>query len=382
MMPVRVAICYDTQLNIGGVETHLVALLKQSDPDQFEFVIFSKVSDEFKSAVDQKNVKFAALGIGHPLNPVFTCRMAQKLHQERIDLVHAHSPSAALWGRLGARIAQKPCLVTTHLPVEHYHGNLQTIKARIGRQIYILLDRCLNRNRRFSRYIIYVSTNQYHQDLSTNPALSKYANVIPNGVGLKRFQNQNRRALRTRFSVSDDTLVIVFVGRLTYQKGIDVLLDAIAQFSDDTNITLWLIGTGELEFELKARAANLGLDNRVTFWGSQSEIPAFLGASDIFVLPSRYEGLPMALVEAQAAGLPVVVSRTGEIEKWIADDIEGVLVSPEDPYALAQAIKKLNSDEKLRQKISINNQIAAQHYADSEMVAKINAVYLDCIQKT
>ena len=170
--------------------------------------------------------------------------------------------------------------------------------------------------------------------------------VIPNGVDVDRYGGEvDRSAVRAELGIADDAPVAIVVAKLMQQKGHSVLLDALpAVLARVPRLQVVLVGDGELRPELEAQANRMGLGSAVHFIGNRSDIPVLLGASDLFVLPSRWEGLPMALLEAMAAGLPLVASSVSGTREVVEHGTSGLLVPPEDGAALADAMLAVLSD--------------------------------------
>ena len=165
--------------------------------------------------------------------------------------------------------------------------------------------------------------------------------VIPNGVDAGHFCPGLNPPLPGRATR------LLFVARLVYQKGLDVLLQAMAQ---TPNVALEVIGDGEARVELEKLAVSLGLSQRIHFdgWRSRPELPDCYRAADVFVLPSRHEGMPNAILEAMACGLPVIATRISGNEELVRDGETGLLIPPDEPIALAAALSALAADDQLR----------------------------------
>jgi glycosyltransferase involved in cell wall biosynthesis len=162
--------------------------------------------------------------------------------------------------------------------------------------------------------------------------------IIPNGVVIDNYcQPYTREYLFGEFGVSQADFVIGSAGRMTYQKGFDLLLDAVARIPD-RRVQLLLVGEGEDEPTLRQRAAKNGLNGSVHFTGYRRDLPRLLGALDLYVQPSRFEGMPNALLEAMAAGCPVIASAVDGIIEMVLDGYCGWLTPPEDSRALADTI--------------------------------------------
>lgn len=189
---------------------------------------------------------------------------------------------------------------------------------------------------------------------------------ISNGVDLDRFSPAapaDRPALRRRLVGDDEGVVCSTVARLSRQKGLDVLVQAAARLRDagpEPAPRFFVIGDGELRDELQRLVADLGLEDVVRLVGPTppAEVPGWLAASDVFVLPSHYEGMSLAVMEAMASGLPVVVTRVSGTSELVPDDEHGRVVSPGDAGALAAAIRELASDAALRRRLG---ERAAEH---------------------
>jgi glycosyltransferase involved in cell wall biosynthesis len=182
---------------------------------------------------------------------------------------------------------------------------------------------------------------EIHDELRTMGVQEERIWDIANGVDTERFapaSRDERIALRRRLGFPDGRLV-VFVGRLTVAKALDVLLNAWAQRDAAlADVYLVIVGDGELRDNLSRQAHELGIAQSVVFTGGTNDTAAYLQACDAFVLPSRTEGMPVALLEAMACGLPCVATRVGGSAEVIEDGTDGRLVAPEDAAALARAL--------------------------------------------
>ena len=170
--------------------------------------------------------------------------------------------------------------------------------------------------------------------------------LIPNGVDTARFVPVARGA-RGREGVRH----LLFVGRLVPQKNLTILLLALEELARDCRVDLTIIGTGPEERNLRAMAAAKSLPVEFVGRVPHGELPRFFGHADVFVLPSRWEGHPKALLEAMSAGLACVVSNIEGNRSLITDRSTGLLVEPDNPVALASAIRLVLNDDSLRQRL-------------------------------
>ncbi|MGH7632266.1 MAG: glycosyltransferase, partial [Gemmatimonadaceae bacterium] len=186
-------------------------------------------------------------------------------------------------------------------------------------------------------------------DLSRTLGLDANAvTVVPNGIP---FRSGNRALLRRELGVGDDELLIVAIGNLYPVKGHSVLLRALAELPRGASAESWhlaIAGRGGEESALRALARESGLEQQVHLLGFRSDVPDILAAADVFVMPSLSEGLPLALVEAMAASLPVIASDVGGIPEVAVRDAEALFVAPGDARALAAALARLLRDSALR----------------------------------
>ena len=167
------------------------------------------------------------------------------------------------------------------------------------------------------------------------------------------------------------------LGRLHPQKGFSDLLTAFAQVRQRIpSVRLFVAGDGELRDDLEAQARSLGMAAVVTFAGVRADVSEVLAALDVFVLPSLWEGMPNAVLEAMASGLPVVATAVGGTPEVVVDGVTGLLVPPQDPGALAQAIGHLLRDPDLRRRMGrAGRRRVEEHFDVRETVRQVESLY-------
>jgi glycosyltransferase involved in cell wall biosynthesis len=206
--------------------------------------------------------------------------------------------------------------------------------------------------------------------------------TIPNGVAIGRYRaGASRTSLRASIGVPDGALLYTCVAKLYEQKGHAVLLAAFAEAAaSKPGMHLALAGDGPLANELAGRAAASGVGDRIHLLGERSDVPQLLAASDAFVLPSLWEGMPMALLEAMAAGLPVVASRVSGTEEVLDGGESGLLVEPGDAQGLATALGRLATDGTLRARLgaSASQRVEARYSVDVQARAHLD-LYRRCL---
>jgi murein biosynthesis integral membrane protein MurJ len=277
------------------------------------------------------------LRLGHGLQWLtgLTIFAALMRDRERFDALHLHQLSwLAMVGAWVAILLRKPVVVK----VGSASASPLTATALPGTSFAQSDTVSLAQRGRFARWLLLhsgirvVATSvRMAAELTSLGWPAERIEHIPNGVVVMGRAGDTPRG--------HDQLQVVCVARLSFEKGIDTLLAAWAAVIEDCPTAhLTIVGGGPLEAELKESAQRLGVADSVTFTGWVDEPRAYLAGADLFVLPSRYEGLPNALLEAMAHGVPAIATRVSGSEDLIDDGASGLLVAPEDANALASAI--------------------------------------------
>jgi glycosyltransferase involved in cell wall biosynthesis len=321
-------------LRQAGVEVAIEA----SDPRVVEF---------FQSRGFQVH---SGLPWAREISPVTDARyflgLFRLLRRHRFDLVQTHTSKSNFVGRLAARAARVPIVVG------HCH-NLYYVRevSAASRAFYRLLE-VLAGN--FQDHAIF--PDEELRDCAIRDGLidSENATVIHNAVSWLHDSTDERERLRARESLGlrPGNLAVCLSGRLASGKGLDVLFAAWAQIAPcDSRLQLLVAGDGPERVNLERLAARLRIQDSVRFLGFREDVRELLAASDAFVMPSLWEGQPLSLLEAMAAGLPIAATNIKGIRGTVRNEIEAILVAPGDPAALARALKRVTSDPALRAKL-------------------------------
>src|SRR5262249_24656144 len=260
-------------------------------------------------------------------------------------LVHTHLYYANVLGRVAARLAGSPPVVTTlHNPDYTFEATERTLcRARK------LLDRWTGAR---NAAVVAVS-GAVAEDFRRHMGWTGIR-VIPNGVDLEAFAPGGGDDGAARGEWPGPGLRLLSVGRLHPQKGHGVLLDAMGRTAArGASLSLVIAGEGTLRPVLEEGIRRLGLDGSVRLAGRRGDVRELLRAADVFVFPSLYEAVGIALLEAMASGLPVVASRTGGIPEVVEDGASGRLVPPGDAEALAEALAALARDPDERRRLAV-----------------------------
>jgi glycosyltransferase involved in cell wall biosynthesis/GT2 family glycosyltransferase len=295
------------------------------------------------------------------------------MRRERFDIVHCHSTKAGLLGRFAARMAGVPAILFT------VHGwPFAGWWPPVYRTVVALAERAAAR---LSTAMICVCDHDHRVALQLRIAPPDRLVVIPNGVDPAPFLAPGDGVSAGRDARADPEadppdrpLTAVAVGRLTEQKDPATLLDAWRRVRGPHR--LLLVGDGPMRAALEARCRAEGLDGRVVIAGVRDDVAAILRRADVFVLASRWEGLPLAIIEAMMSGLPIVATTVGGVPEAVAEGETGLLVPPQAPGALALALERLLGDAALRRRMgAAGRQRALREFAADRMLAQTAALY-------
>ena len=339
-----------TTLPAIGVETGVVALTRRGP-----------IADEIEAAGVPVHLVTGEPG---PRDPAAFIRLVRLLQRERPDVVHTFLIVAGIYGRFAAFAAGVPLVLAAE----------QNVYARKPRR-HALMERALA-CRTYRVVACCDVVGRFYQQQVGIPR-SKI-DVIYNAVRFgPRPRLTDTETARFALRLPPDALVLGTLGRLTEQKGQRTLLQAIATLSRDLpDLVLFLAGAGPLREALEAEAARLGLADRVRFLGVRRDRATLYAAMDVFVLPSRWEGLSLALVEAMGAGRAIVATNVGGNPEVVHDGQTGLLVPPDDPTALAGALGKLARDRALRTSLGDAAAVDARaRFSIDQHVAQLSALY-------
>ena len=204
--------------------------------------------------------------------------------------------------------------------------------------------------------------------------------MVPLGLDLGRFQGHDRAAARAVLGIDARTVAVVAIGRLVPIKRIDRLIRAFsAAVASAPDIRLYLVGDGSERSSLEELAASLGVADRVEFAGWSSDTPAWYAAADVVALTSDREGTPLALIEAAAAGRPVIASDVGGVVDVVVDGETGLVFQPDDEDALAAAIVRLARDPALRLRLGGASPTHARVYSAERLADDLDSMYREAL---
>ncbi len=366
-----------TTLGVGGAEKHLLWLAQgQIARGHDLFVTFLKgegeLSADFTNAgVPVRYVELTSPGVLHPLAP---CRavesVADLLDEWQPDILHTHLLKADGVGALAARRAGFDAVVSSK------HNDERALLRKPFSIVHGLLAKRMQRTIALSDHVARF-TAQYGR-VPVERIRRVYYGVEPAGLAA----THARREVRARLGIAEDVPLLVCVGRMAPQKDHPTLLAALAQLPRE--VELLLVGGdpfGDGEQRLQAVVDDLALGGQVHFLGIRHDVPDLLAASDLFVLPSLWEGLGLVFLEAMAVGLPIVASNVSAVPEVVDDGRTGWLVPPADPAALAAAIQAAldDPDERRRRGVAGRERLL-ERFALARMIEETEGVYEEVVR--
>ncbi len=298
-------------------------------------------------------------------------RLRSFLAGRRYDMVHTHTSKAGVLGRLAARIAGVPAIIHTAHGFAFHEGSSWPV-VRSCALLENIAARCCDR-------IITVSRFHRSWALALGIAGEDKIVAIPNGIPPERVSVvTGRAAVRARLGVDPEEFVILSTGRLAPQKGLESLIEAVPRLETELgrSFSVWLVGEGTLEPALRSMVAQRGLSARIRFLGFRNDIGDLLAAADLVALPTLREGLSIALLEAMAAGKPVVTTTIGSNREATGDGACALLVPPKNTAKLAAGICRLaRSPELAAQFAREAHHRYLSHYTLDRMVANYGEEY-------
>lgn len=366
-----------TWMDIGGAQDHLRCLIKGLDHSRFDLTVATGTSGGSRGEMYEPLAEVVRVTpLRHlrrevsPRHDILSITELGRL-MDRIqpDIVHTHSSKAGVVGRIAANSRSVQI-------VHNVHGwSFRATSHPILYRSAVLLERFLAGRTD-------VMLNVSDADRVLGDRLHIHARVatevVRGGIDLKRFRPSPDRSRRV---FDPGRPVIGTVGRLTPAKDPLTALRAMELLlAQHPNARFRWIGEGPMRSEVEEAVRSLRLDGHVAMVGARSDVPSELAGLDVFVLSSRFEGLPRSLMEASAAGVPIVATRVGGVEEIIRDGVTGVVVDPGDPAALAAAISESITDQEAANERSRAALDASTVFSIETMCDRTAAIYESLVE--
>lgn len=349
---------------MGGCEQALLTLLTGSNRRLWNPIVFHRESKNIEPLLK----RLQRHGIAYHAIPAvdrrisFATRFVSMLKEVKPDVFHAHLnwPLACRHELALARIVRVPGTVAT----AHLCSDLAGIRfSELKRKIQVAcIDRFIAVSDTVRRWLC--------DDLKVE---STKIRVVKNGVNVPTFETNKRAELRRAICADPTRSIVLTTARLHEGKGIVYLIEAAKLLPE---IHLVICGDGPERCRLEEAVRGADLQKRVIFLGHREDVPELLSACDIFVLPSLHEALGLSVLEAMAAGRPVVATAVGGLKETVSDGVNGLLVPPRDGMSLAAAIRRLISEPELAKSLAENaNNLAVRDFSVENMVDGVTGVY-------
>ena len=367
MPPTNIALCI-TDLDVGGAERCLVELATRLDRNRFlpeVYCLGPRPADDDSSCIpplEQAGIRVHCLGGRRSWQaPSIIARLAKLLARQNPQVLQTFLFHANLLGRLAARRARIPSVVSG-IRVAERHSRWHLWADRIT-------QRMVDRHVCVSRSVALFSAQ--HARLSADRIV-----VIPNGIDPEAFPARQPADL-TRYGVGAGRRAITFVGRLTPQKGLDWLLETAPKWlAKLPECDLLLVGKGPQQKHLEQLSTRLGIANRVHFSGWQANVTEILAASQLLVLPSRWEGMPNVLLQAMATGLPVLATDVEGAAELLGHGAEKQTVAYGDSQVLLDKLIAIMSNPRMAIQLGEENRLRATHeFTLKRMVAQYETLW-------
>jgi glycosyltransferase involved in cell wall biosynthesis len=327
-----------TSTTVGGAEKTLFALATLLDHRRFATtsVVSLKPEGHYAKRLAAQGVRTETLGLSRAPRPSDASRLARIIERERPAIVHAVMYQAIQLARMAKKRSAFPFKLVSSPRVNYRSRSLVTL----------LVDRWLKERDDLLIAECDASRRFLISRLGYKPAKVL---TIRNGVDLAGWPaskiDRQKKRLELRLGAAD--VLVGAIGRLDRQKGFATLIEAMARLKE-TPLRCVILGDGPERGRLEALIRRHHLERSVWLLGEKTDIPSWLSAFDAYCLPSLWEGLPNALLEAMALGLPVIASRVDGVPEAVTSGKDGLLVPPAKPAALAAALKTLAADPALR----------------------------------
>ncbi len=368
----KILLYTDTPI-VGGAEKHMIALAKHLRDFGNEVKIVCsnyKNLNAWCNALKKENISIIRLNAWHKHDPRQFFQIKKLLNRENPDIFHIHlwNPGAGRYAFMAANKQKTKIIATEHDPFV-----LKGIK-KIFKKIAL----------KKTAHTIAISNHNAEQIAQWYPEIKEKISVIHNGIENDifleeswHFSVQEKNKFKKELLKADKAdFIIISVAALHPRKGLKYLIGAMPKVLEQApNCKLIIAGQGPQKKELHALIHRLGLDNKIILLGHQDEIGKILKAGDLFVLPSIKEAFGLVLLEAMAAGLPIVASRVGGIPEIVEDQKSGLLIENGDSFALAEKIIFLIKNAPLRQKLASEGLERVKQFDAKEMAKKTERIY-------
>lgn len=338
----------DLSKSYGGATSRVLSLMAHFPKEQVALATLE--SGAITREAQQRNLRVHIIG-RQKTDPRIIVNLIRLIRTERFQVLDSQNIQSKFYASIATTLTNTALVSTINSWYANEHG-----KSSIKGKIYTALELATNWN--LSLYI--TVSKKDRQSLLRSGISEDNIELIYNAVAMSGDEDPSDKDwLRRKFNLSSDAIICLAVGRLVHIKGYDVLLEAVRQASKQVpRLICIIIGEGENRDELSRQVKQAGLENRFVLAGyyDREKVLSALKSCDIFAMPSRYEGTPIALLEAAAMACPILASATGGIPELVTTEEHALLVPAEDVSALAQSLVRICNDTQLAHRLGKNAQ--------------------------
>jgi len=359
-LPIRIQYIIAT-LDRAGAEGQLTALLTRLDRSRFEpHLICLTRGGHHEAALNQAGIPYEILGKSGKADPLAVFRLCKLMKSFKPDILHTWMFTSNAYGRVAGILAGVPVRIASERAVDTW----KTWPYKLIDRLLAPWTHCIVGNCEAIREFVAKETGADRNKLS----------VIPNGVDVSLFEPKEH--------IGMEEVCFCTVGRLAPQKRTDLFIKAISRLNKQKkNVRGIIAGDGPLRGELQKLASKEGIESRVAFLGATEDVPGLLERSDAFILASDWEGMPNVVLEAMAAGLPVVGTAIDGTKEIVKDGETGLLVPADDADALAAAMNELADSVELRSRMGKAGRLRAESkYSMEKMVERYETLYTNLVR--
>jgi glycosyltransferase involved in cell wall biosynthesis len=357
------ALVVDLSNYYGGASSRVLSLMARAKPGTI--ALAGLESGAITKQARQLGLPVHALA-AHKADPRLLPRLIKLIQQEGYTLLDSQNIQSKFWSNLAALVTRISLVSTLNSWYANEHGKT-SLKGRIYTALELLSNQSLD---------LYITVSEKDRQALLKVGLPKEKiELIYNAIDVNLSAIRGDPGwLRQKFDLPSDSVICTAVGRLVPVKGYDVLVSAIQRIASQVpQLSCLIVGEGETKDALSSQIRGAGLEGRVRLLGyyDRENAMSILKSSDLFVMPSRYEGTPIALLEAAALGRPILASATGGIPELVQHEEHAFLVPPGDATALAQGLVQLtldreyatrlgqNAQQRIHQKFNLETQVSA-----------------------
>lgn len=354
---------------MGGGESHVIDLVKNLDSSRFESLVLAFTDGPMISLLKERGISCFVIPTIKPFDFSVRKAVTALIREQKIDLVHIHGTRAFSNTYASANKLKKPIIYTVH--GWSFNGTQGALRKLVSLQVESWFNR-------IAKQTINVSKSNREDGLLFIPNLKSV--VIQNGIDRKRFNPDLKyKNIRQELSIPEDKVLIGSIARMTEQKDPITLIRAFARVvkQKENQYFLLLVGDGDLRQKAVEEVALLKLEGSVRFENFRQDIPDLLNSLDIFVLPSLWEGLSLALLEAMSMKRAVIASNVDGTQEVIESGVNGYLVTPKSEYELSEIILKVGESKQLREQLGVKAaETVEKSFTVEGMTRKTEEVYI------